>query len=130
MKVKRLDHIGIIVDDLNEAKGFMEQSLGLTESHRVQSPDLEGLFLKCGDIFVEVIEVRNPEMRKTRLGEGQRARIEHLAFEVEDLGQTQALLEGLGVQLTAPPRISGGYLTFWTKAETGDGVMYQFMQRV
>lgn len=129
MNVKRLDHIGVIVDDLNEAKEFIGKSLGLTVSHSVESPDLEGAFLKCGDVFVEVIEVRNPEMRKARLGEGNRARIEHIAFEVEDLAQTIALMEGLGVQMTAPPRISGEYLTCWTKAEGSDGVMYQFMQK-
>lgn len=130
MKVKRLDHIGVIVDDLNEAKEFIGKSLGLTVSHSVESPDLEGAFLQCGDVFVEVIEVRNPEMRKARLGEGNRARIEHIAFEVENLAQTIALMQGLGVQMTAAPRISGEYLTCWTKPEGSDGVMYQFMEKV
>ncbi|GAB4444236.1 MAG: methylmalonyl-CoA epimerase [Chloroflexi bacterium OHK40] len=129
MQLKRIDHIGVIVDNLADASTLLEQGFGLTPVPGTSRPDLRTVFFRCGDVSIEVIEISDPETRQARLGEGQRARIEHIAFEVEDLNQTLEALAALGVQPTAPPRMSGSYLTFWTNPDSSDGVMYQFLQR-
>lgn len=129
MKLKRIDHIGVIVDDLAEASTLLEQGFGLRASPGVVRPDLRTAFFQCGDASIEVIEITEPEARLARLGDGQRARIEHIAIEVENLDQTLEALAALGIRPTAPPRMSSDYLTFWTAPESSDGVMYQFVQR-
>jgi methylmalonyl-CoA/ethylmalonyl-CoA epimerase len=67
--------------------------------------------------------------RRARLGEHQRARIEHIAIEVDDLDAMLHALEVLGVRPQAPPRLSGSRLTFWTEPDSSDGVMYQFVEK-
>src|SRR5437867_4979067 len=75
------------------------------------------------------IEVLDPAARRVRLGEGQRARIEHIAIEIVDLDATLSALQALGILPSAPPRVSNCYLSVWTDSDTNGGVMYQFMQK-
>ena len=76
-----------------------------------------------------MIEISEPGERAKRLG-SEKARIEHIALEVDDLTTTLQALEGLGVrtQTSDPVRI-GTNLNFWTVADTCDGVVYQLIQR-
>jgi catechol 2,3-dioxygenase-like lactoylglutathione lyase family enzyme len=128
MKLKRIDHVGVIVANLMEAKHLMVQGFGLTPDRELQMPDLIAAFLKCGNASVELIEVTNPEMRRKRLGDSI-ARVEHIAFEVESLTETLTALEAMGIKTTGPPSIGGPFTSVWTVADTSGGVMYQFMQR-
>ena len=129
MKLNRVDHIGIVVDNIEEAKALLGQGFGLEAGPTVEREDLCTAFFTCGDVSIEVIEIVDLEARRSRLGEHQRARIEHIAIEVDDLNATRRALEALGVQPKAPPRLSGSRLTFWTEPESSDGVMYQFVEK-
>lgn len=129
MKLNRIDHIGVIVDDIDEAKALLGQGFGLEPGPVVDREDLRTAFFTCGDVSIEVIQLADPEARRVRLGDGQRARIEHIAIEVDDLDATLRALEALGVRPNAPPRLSGSRLTVWTDPESSDGVMYQFVQK-
>ncbi len=127
--LKRIDHVGVIVDDLEEAKRFLSD-LGLRFDRDLEIPGrLRAAFFACGETQLEVIEVDEPAERTQRLGEG-RARIEHVAFEVDSLTTTLRALRGLGVETTtADPLAVGANLNYWTKAETTDGVQYQLIEK-
>lgn len=127
--LKRIDHVGVIVDDLEEAKRFLSE-LGLRFDRDVEiSGRLRAAFYACGDTQLEVIEVDEPAERAQRLGDS-RARIEHVAFEVDSLSMTLHAIRGLGVETTtADPVAVGANLSYWTKAETSDGVQYQLIEK-
>jgi methylmalonyl-CoA/ethylmalonyl-CoA epimerase len=126
--LKRVDHIGIVVRDLEAARRFFEAPLGLEIARELKVPGRpdRSLFYRCGDVDIELIEVANPEDREKRL-QGSVARIEHIAFEVGDVEATIALLARAGVETTAPVRLVDRVNT-WTVAETSGGVMYQLVQ--
>ena len=127
--LKRLDHVGVIVDDLEEASRFLS-GMGMQHDRDLEIPGrLKAAFYSCGDAKVEVIEISDPAERAQRLG-SEKARIEHIAIEVDDLATTVQALEGLGVrtQTTDPIRV-GPNINFWTVADTCDGVVYQLLQR-
>ena len=127
--LKRIDHVGVIVDDLEEAKGFLSE-LGLRFDRELEIRGrLRAAFYACGETQLEVIEIDEPAERAQRLG-GSSARIEHVAFEVDSLSTTMQALRGLGVQTTtADPMALGANLSYWTKAETCDGVQYQLIEK-
>jgi methylmalonyl-CoA/ethylmalonyl-CoA epimerase len=129
MRFKRIHHIGVIVDDLAEASKLLSQDFGLPVQPGVVNENMRAAFFQCGDASIEMIEVLDPAARRARLGAGQRARIEHIAIEVDDLDATLSALQVLGVLPGAPPRVSNRYLSVWTDPDTSDGVMYQFMQK-
>jgi methylmalonyl-CoA/ethylmalonyl-CoA epimerase len=127
--LKRIDHVGVIVDDLEEAKRFLTD-LGLRFDRDLVIPGrLRAAFYACGETQIEVIEVDEPGERTQRLG-SDKARVEHIAFEVDSLAGTMAALRGLGVDTTtADPMAVGANLNFWTRADTCDGVQYQLIEK-
>ena len=129
---KRVDHIGVIVADLEDAGRWLGEAFGLPLDRQLNFPDrgIRAAFYRCGDVDIEVIEVSDPDARRERLGEGARARIEHIAVEVENLQTTLAQLAALGVRTNAPqPRRIGDSLHMWTVAESTGGVSYQLIER-
>jgi methylmalonyl-CoA/ethylmalonyl-CoA epimerase len=127
MEVKRIDHIGVVVDDLDDAARLLGDGFGLERVSSVERDDLRLMFFRCGDVSIEILEMLDPELRRERLGEGTRARIEHIAFEVADLDRALTALAALGVEPNAPPLSSGDRTMFWTDPTTSDDVMFQFV---
>src|SRR4051812_49561762 len=93
------------------------ESMGLELGRRSDSDQSLARYYACGDASVELIEARTPEGRMERLG-GAAARIEHIAFEVEDLGEVRDQLTARGVAVTWPPFRSGPNLMIWTDEST------------
>src|SRR6476660_603872 len=98
MKLKRLDHVGVIVANLERAQALVQEGLGLQAFRHVDREELKATFFQCAGADVELIEVTDPEMRQQRLGEGQEARVEHIAFEVESLREILEVLAALGIK--------------------------------
>jgi methylmalonyl-CoA/ethylmalonyl-CoA epimerase len=128
---KRIDHIGVIVDDLEGAQRILGDLLGLEISRTAENPaqKLRALFFRCGGIDVEVIQIDDPGIRDRRLGPGP-ARIEHIAFEVDDLDAAQRDLASAGVRMTTEEPVRTEVASsYFTEAATTDGIMLQLMQR-
>jgi len=131
--IRRIDHIGVIVNDLAEARRWLVEVFGLPLQRTVELSDgrIRGEFYACGEVDIEVLEIGDPEMRSRRLGDGKQARIEHIAVEVDHLGDALARLAVHGVRTTSPePRRTGNRLNMWTVEETTGGISYQLIQRL
>ncbi|OLZ62609.1 hypothetical protein AV521_41560 [Streptomyces sp. IMTB 2501] len=129
--LKRIDHVGVVVDDLFRAKKFLE-SLGLTFEFERELPErqVRAAFYRCGDGRIELIEPTTPEARARRLGEGNRARIEHIAVEVnETITGAMEAVRGLGVDFTTPQPVAiDGNLNIFTRPDTCEGIQFQLVQ--
>jgi methylmalonyl-CoA/ethylmalonyl-CoA epimerase len=130
--VQRIDHIGVVVSDLEEGRRWLGDIMGLPAhgSIELREGQIRGELYGCGDVDIEVIEIGDPDVRRRRLGEHRRARIEHIAVVVDDLHAVLGRLAPLGVRITTPePLQDGNDLTAWTVEETTGGISYQFIQR-
>jgi methylmalonyl-CoA/ethylmalonyl-CoA epimerase len=127
--LKRIDHVGVIVDDLAQAKSFLAD-MGMRFDRDLVIPGrLRAAFYACGETQIEVIEIDEPEERARRLGDDT-ARVEHIALEVDSLSATLQALQGLGVRTTtSEPMAVGANLNYWTTAESCDGVQYQLIEK-
>jgi catechol 2,3-dioxygenase-like lactoylglutathione lyase family enzyme len=128
MELKRIDHVGIVVQSLEQHVEQLE-ALGLQVARTNENDESYALYYACGDASVELIDVRDQEARRTRLPANELARIEHIAFEVDDLAEVRSLLEERGIEVTWPPFPSGTAQMIWTEADTSGGVQYQFLVR-
>jgi methylmalonyl-CoA/ethylmalonyl-CoA epimerase len=131
--VKRFDHVGVVVDNLEDAKRFATRILGLDLQREFALPEQSVLaaFFTLGDFRIEFIEVTDPELRRQRLGDGAQARVEHIAIEVDDLDTTISSLRERGVEMTTPaPWIAGTNRNIFTAAKSTDGVRYQFFEKL
>ncbi|OAR21836.1 hypothetical protein A8W25_31045 [Streptomyces sp. ERV7] len=128
---KRIDHIGVVVDDITEARALLE-SLGmrLERAEEVPARNVKIAFYHCGDGRIELIEPTTPEARRRRLGDGNQARLEHIGVEVDDVSQMMRAVQGLGIELTTgEPVPVGPNLNAWTEPGTSKGIQFQLVQR-
>ena len=128
---RRINHIGVMVEDLANAQHWLAEIFGMPLSRSVDLPGgVHGEFYRCGEIDIEVIRIGDADARAKRL-RGTNVRIDHIAVEVDDLEGTLNRLSALGVKTTMPqPRLSGNVLSTWTAEETTGGISYQLMQFV
>ena len=128
MELKRIDHVGIVVASLDEHVAQLE-TLGLSLARTSESNESFARYHACGGASIELIDVRDSDARRRRLPGTDQARIEHIAFEVDDLEEVRRLLEARDIEVSWPPFPSGTAQMIWTKAETSGAVQYQFLVR-
>lgn len=101
MKVTRIDHVAIAVDDIDAALGFFRDALGLQLSHTDVEVD-QGVvvaFLPLGGSEVELIEPVAPDSGVSRFLERRGPGLHHICLEVDDLDEAVSRLRGMGVEL-------------------------------
>ena len=133
----RIDHVGVLVRDLEQAKAFARDVLGLGDpATEFEAPEhgLAGAFFGLGDARLELFTLAETE--PGRLPDGQPATIDHVAVKVDDLDATQRELAATGVafsgpafatEVDAPIELRGGR-HLWTKPETSGGYMLQIIE--
>jgi catechol 2,3-dioxygenase-like lactoylglutathione lyase family enzyme len=126
MKLGRVDHVGVLVEDLDASKMFLETVFGFHEVRTVELDDLRGVFLVSGDVTVELVWIRDGAARAARL-DGVDRRLDHLAVSVPDLGRAIDELADAGVK-TTPPVDTGAYITTFTDPATSDSIRYQLVE--
>ena len=105
LKVKKLDHVIIATEDLDDAVGVWERNLGLKPDTALNHPLGAGFKvarLPVGDVFLELVQ---PVDKEGRFYEQFRQRGEGLfsiSVEVEDLDGAVSYLRGNNVKVSDP----------------------------
>ena len=131
--LKRLDHVGIVVDDLESAGRLLSEVLGLKLVRTLEVPErkLRAAFYRCGDTDIELIQLDDPDARASRLGNGP-ARVEHVAIEVDGtIEEAAPKLAQAGIQMeSSEPMRTSASASLWSKPESTHGVLFQFLQHL
>jgi len=131
----RFDHVGVLVHDLEAAKAFARDVLGLGEpAAEFEAPEhgLAGAFFGLGEGRLELFTL---EAAGDRLPADQQARIDHVAVKVDDLDAERERLAAEGVTFTGPATPEGidepielrGSRHLWTAPQTSGGYMLQLI---
>ena len=128
MKLLGLDHIGVIVGNIDEAVARAGDTIdGRAVGERFVSDDIDLQVLLCGESRLELIEVRAAGFGMPRLGDGETAVIGHFGIEVDDLEGAKAELTHRGVVLEGETETDEVHFIF-TAPETTFGVTLQLME--
>ena len=127
MKLLGLDHIGIVVRDIDQAAARAGDTVdGRAVGERFVSADIDLQVLLCGKSTLELIEVRNEGFGMPKLKDGETAVIGHFGIEVDDLEDAKAELTRRGVALEG--EFDAGEVRFiFTVPQTTFGVTLQLM---
>src|SRR4051794_25366538 len=122
-----LDHVGIFVRDLEAAKRFASETLGLELEREGPQPalGLNTAFFRAGPAMIELIEHQDADTGEEKRG-GAQAKIDPVGFGVDAL---QAAHDGLAEDGGAfdqdePIRL-GPNENYFSQAETTHGVRLQ-----
>ncbi len=108
MNIKRLNHLGIIVEDLDDAVRSFTGNLGLRLDHvEPYGDELEIAFLPCGETLVELIKPLTPSGSNAEYLKEHGPGIQHAAFEVDDLEAALDELKARGVEPLGDPPLPG-----------------------
>jgi catechol 2,3-dioxygenase-like lactoylglutathione lyase family enzyme len=129
MKLLGLDHVGIVVRDIDEtvarARGTVD---GRPVGERFVADDIDLQVLLCGESTLELIEVRAAGFGMPKLEGGETAVIGHFGIEVDDLEDAKAELTRRGVILQGEVDTDEVHFIF-TAPKTTFGVTLQLMER-
>jgi methylmalonyl-CoA epimerase len=118
-----LSHIGIAVEDLDQALSFYRDMLGLKELEVKELPDrgIKVAILDSGNTRIELLEGIRPDSAISRFIQKRGAGIHHLCFEVKDIEKSLKELSSNGIRLIdkeARPGAEGKPVAFVHPAST------------
>ena len=101
MTYRGVHHLGVAVDDLDEAVSTYERLFGATLEHRdaVSDQGVEAASLLVGDSRIELLEPSGPDTPVGRFLAKRGPGMHHVAYEVDDVSVELARLADAGVQL-------------------------------
>ena len=106
--IKKINHIGVAVKDLNEAIKFYEENLGLEieGTEEIKEQKVKVAFIPLGESRIELLQSTDPNGPIAKFIEKRGEGIHHIALEVEGIEETLRKLKERGVQLIdEKPRI-------------------------
>jgi len=110
MKIKTLQHCGLVVRDLERSRWFYGTVLGMQEVLRPSNFIFGGAWFQGGDSQLHLILASDTTAPAGFVDAGPAKHTglaTHLAFEVEDLAAVQATLEQHGIAILGGPMLRG-----------------------
>ncbi len=128
----KIDHLGLVVRDLETAIGRWQDLLGLELEHRevVEDQGVEVAKFPVGESCVELITPATDGTGVAKYLEKKGEGIHHICFEVGDLEGTLRQLSEAGARLIdKKPRIgAGGHLVAFIHPKSTNGVLIELKQ--
>lgn len=133
MKILKIDHLGIAVNNIGEGKKFWTDVLGLKfeGSETVAEQKVTTGFFPVGESEVELLESTSPDGPVAKYIEKRGEGIQHVAFRVENIEGALEELKAKGVRLIdEKPRIgAGGAKIAFLHPKSTNGVLVELCER-
>ena len=104
MKIKRIEHVGVVVRDIEASKRLWEDCFGIplgSVSQSSEHPHRRALY-PIGESMVELLAGTTPDSKYARVVAEGKGGLNHICFEVEDIDEALAELKTKGVPLLDP----------------------------
>ncbi len=130
--IKGINHVGIAVKSIDEAKKFWVDTLGLTLSHIEDVPEqkVRVAMLKAGETTIELLEPTSPDSPIQRFIEKRGEGLHHLTLETDKLAERLQMLKSANVTLIdEQPRIgAGGAKIAFLHPKSAHGVLVELCE--
>ena len=128
----RIDHIGVVVDDLEEAVSLYSERLGMPVEHRetVEEQGVEAVLLGVGESHVELLRPLGPDTAVGKFLARGGPGLHHVAYGTDDIDSALESVRGAGLRLIdEEPRIGirGSRVAFLHPKSTG-GVLTELVE--
>jgi methylmalonyl-CoA epimerase len=97
--IKKVSHIGLAVDNLEEARRFFSENFGLSTSERENFGELIFSFIPMKGTHLELLQSTEPEGQIAKFIERRGQGIHHISFEVDDIQNELDRLKRRGIKL-------------------------------
>jgi methylmalonyl-CoA/ethylmalonyl-CoA epimerase len=131
-KILKIDHLALLVDDLDAALDFWQSALGLEASQLSDVPAEQAqiAFLPVGDSLIELVRPTTGDSGLKRYLEKRGPGMHHICLQVDDIAGFLAHLKAKGVQLiNEEPRLGDdGRKYAFVHPKSAHGVMIELYE--
>jgi methylmalonyl-CoA/ethylmalonyl-CoA epimerase len=125
MKLKRVEHVAIAVNDMAKSMKMLQDTLGIEMEYEEKIGETRLAMFPVGETYLELLSsnASAQDSRVTEWIEKNGQSLFHLCFEVDDIDAALVELKGKGVKLLdEEPRIGhgGSRIAFINPESTGD----------
>ncbi|HEX7975048.1 MAG TPA: methylmalonyl-CoA epimerase [Anaerolineales bacterium] len=130
--VKKIDHIAILVDDLEATLSFWRDALGLELAGMQDVPveQAQIAFLPAGQSEIELVRTTTGDSGLARFLEKRGPGMHHICLEVDDIAGMIAQLKAKGIQMIneEPRQGAGGRKYAFVHPKSTHGVMVELYE--
>ncbi len=130
-KITKINHIAVVVPDIDGALSFWRDALGLEVEHVEDVPSQKSTvaFIPVGGSEVELVTPTSPDTGAAKYLNERGAGMHHLCFEVDNLVEMLAQLKSKGVRLIneTPVELEGRRLAF-VHPKSASGVLVELYE--
>lgn len=130
--VKRINHIAIVVEEIEDALHFWRDALGLKVTHVEEVPDQDSVVavLSVGNTEIELVKSTSDESGVARYLKKRGPGIHHICFEVDDIEASLESLKASGVRLINSEPVIGtnGKRIAFVHPESAHGVLVELYE--
>ena len=100
-KIKKINHVALVVGDIDEALAFWQDALGITLDHVDEVPREKSAitFLPLGESEIELVQPTTDDSGVAKYLEKRGPGMHHICLEVDDINAMLAQLKEKGIQL-------------------------------
>lgn len=128
-----IDHIAIVVKDLEATLALYTQTLGFRQVYRetVADQGVEAVGLEAGDSVIELLRPLDPQSPIARFRGDADTKLHHTAYRVDDIEAALAGYRAKGVRLIdeRPRKGAHGNLIAFLHPKSTGGVLIELCQR-
>jgi len=131
MKPLKINHVAIVVEDIDAALDFWQQTFGLRLDHVEEVPSQKSkvAFLPLGESEIELVQPTTTDSGLANFLEKRGEGMHHICIEVEDIDAALAELKSKGVRLIneVPEELPGRKMAF-IHPKAANGVLMELYQ--
>lgn len=99
MKIKRIEHVGVVVQDTEASRRLWEGCFGIPLGGTEENDKRKLALYYVGESMVELIAGKGADSRHQRMVAEGKGGLNHICFEVEDIDEALAELKAKGIPL-------------------------------
>jgi methylmalonyl-CoA/ethylmalonyl-CoA epimerase len=127
--IKGINHLGIVVKDIDEVAGFLQETFGAEEITRQEFPGLKQIsaIVKIGEGFFELMEPTSPDGTVGKFLETRGGGLHHVSLLCDDVEAECNRLEAQGLQVIgkmfdASPKVA------FIHPKTAKGILFELAE--
>ena len=132
IKFEKIDHIGIVVPDLDVAVEVYERLTGKPAAHRqtVESDGIEAVMFEVGESRIELLGSTRADSKIANFLAKRGGGLHHVAYGVADVQKSLDHFAAMGLQLldTCPRRGAAGRMVAFLHPSAAGGVLTDICQ--
>lgn len=130
MKIKRVEHIAVVVKDMAKTGKMLEDIFGLKLEYEEQIKSTKLGMFPVGETYIELLQAAAPDSQVAQVLAEKGESYYHICFEVDDIDAAVTEMQGKGVKLLndVPREGHGGSRIVFINPESTGNILIELAE--